>query len=571
MESENGDVIQAIIRKHPGYQKFITHISALTESYLPSFIHITDTNNLRLTSSVLDALFGNASSMPDYPPIHYAHINAVACFNTRLFFDTVLNSLSNWKVSWENGCRNWPGDDTQRFNDTVDSFFHGLRILRAQTPQGPSTAAKGKEKEKDIEPAQEEPVMILVVEKAERLAENLPELIVPLSRLAELASNLRSSLFFMSQVRISVAFLSSVRWEDIKPPLGASPDPYCIDVEPPNKEDCIQRLVSVFRSVCLARQASNVTDKTYHPALLPLYEHYAAVVYSVCGLYTRDPNELQYIAAARWPGFVKPVLAEHERVVAESRSQEPSGEDTEGELDVDLIPPTEEARMRLTRYFTPSLTAALDVLYPRLTNAAEWAMEHDPDLEAMSTGTRRSDHVKRATETSNLGVNNLPRMSKFILIAAFLASTNPAKSDMRMFGRGADERKKRRRKGGSPKKSRSQSAVAKIPQRLLGPAAFPLDRLLAILGALLEENDVETRPHAAEYKLSGEYTEMEVGRAQVYAAISELTSTRSLHRMTAPDRLDGPPMFKCGISYEVALALAKGLGVPLSDLMWDPA
>jgi origin recognition complex subunit 5 len=36
-------------------------------------------------------------------------------------------------------------------------------------------------------------------------------------------------------------------------------------------------------------------------------------------------------------------------------------------------------------------------------------------------------------------------MSKFILIASFLASMNPARSDLRMFGRGLDEKKRKRR------------------------------------------------------------------------------------------------------------------------------
>jgi origin recognition complex subunit 5 len=29
-------------------------------------------------------------------------------------------------------------------------------------------------------------------------------------------------------------------------------------------------------------------------------------------------------------------------------------------------------------------------------------------------------------------------------------------------------------------------------------------------------------------------------------------------------------MFKCGISYEDALGLAKELDVPLNELLWDP-
>jgi len=66
-----------------------------------------------------------------------------------------------------------------------------------------------------------------------------------------------------------------------------------------------------------------------------------------------------------------------------------------------------------------------------------------------------------------------------------------------------------------------------VPQRLLGPTPFPLDRLIAILGALLEENDVENRPPAPEFVLPGEYTEMEMGRAQVYALVSLLVQSRS--------------------------------------------
>ena len=53
--------------------------------------------------------------------------------------------------------------------------------------------------------------------------------------------------------------------------------------------------------------------------------------------------------------------------------------------------------------------------------------------------------------------------------------------------------------------------------------------------------------------------------------IMELAQNRLLDRTTPSDRLDGPPMFKCGISYDVALGLAREIQVPLSDLMWDPA
>jgi origin recognition complex subunit 5 len=52
--------------------------------------------------------------------------------------------------------------------------------------------------------------------------------------------------------------------------------------------------------------------------------------------------------------------------------------------------------------------------------------------------------------------------------------------------------------------------------------------------------------------------------------IMELTSMRLLFRTSPSDRLDGPPMFKCAISYDATLALAKQLMIPLNDLLWDP-
>ncbi|KAJ8487791.1 hypothetical protein ONZ51_g3946 [Trametes cubensis] len=164
-------------------------------------------------------------------------------------------------------------------------------------------------------------------------------------------------------------------------------------------------------------------------------------------------------------------------------------------------------------------------------------------------------------------------MAKFILVAAFLASTNPARSDIRMFGRGPDERaKRRRRKVGTPRKPKpgTTGTAVKIPQRLLGPTTFPLDRLIAILGVLLEENDAETRPVAPQYSLPGEYTEMEISRVALYGQIMELASMRLLVRTSPADRLDGTPTFKCGIGYELAGKLARELGIILNDLMYEP-
>ncbi len=121
---------------------------------------------------------------------------------------------------------------------------------------------------------------------------------------------------------------------------------------------------------------------------------------------------------------------------------------------------------------------------------------------------------------------------------------------------------------------------------------------MAILGSLLEENDVDGEGSRAPaddvFHIPGEYTDMEIMRVGVYTSVSrfsilpflyigqlklmlsllqvvELASMWLLHHTSPSDRLEGPSMYKCGISYEDTLGLAKELDVPLNDLLWDPA
>jgi origin recognition complex subunit 5 len=61
-----------------------------------------------------------------------------------------------------------------------------------------------------------------------------------------------------------------------------------------------------------------------------------------------------------------------------------------------------------------------------------------------------------------------------------------------------------------------------VSQRLAGPAAFPVDRLSAILATLLEEHDLELRAIGPEFTQPGEFTEMEIGRVHTSGAVCVL-------------------------------------------------
>lgn len=72
--------------------------------------------------------------------------------------------------------------------------------------------------------------------------------------------------------------------------------------------------------------------------------------------------------------------------------------------------------------------------------------------------------------------NELPLQSKYILIAAYLASYNPSRFDIRFFSRAKEARAKRRDTG--------RRKLLKINPRLLAAPAFDLERMLAILHAI---------------------------------------------------------------------------------------
>lgn len=112
------------------------------------------------------------------------------------------------------------------------------------------------------------------------------------------------------------------------------------------------------------------------------------------------------------------------------------------------------------------------------------------------TPSRRS--YQQATASQQLPVA-LSTLGKYLVIAAYLASSNPSKKDVLMVATAEDEflaskSKKRKRGGGTRKtaiKVNGDGSLAgpnrkeNIPQRFLGPKPFPLERLLAICECIL--------------------------------------------------------------------------------------
>lgn len=51
--------------------------------------------------------------------------------------------------------------------------------------------------------------------------------------------------------------------------------------------------------------------------------------------------------------------------------------------------------------------------------------------------------------------------------------------------------------------------------------------------------------------------------------IRELVACQYIHRATAQDKLESLS-YRCGLAFEQVLVLARKLGIPVNDLMWEP-
>lgn len=159
----------------PGYESFATLFTDLLTTSPPPFIYVHDVSTARITSAAISSVL---ATLPNQPPVLHAIVNASTCFTARLLYDAVIQKLADWTPTWESGCQLW-GD--QRWNENFDGFIHGLRAISAERSKG-STAKTRKQS------AQSAPKIAIVIERAEKLKDYLPDLLVPLSGLAESVS-----------------------------------------------------------------------------------------------------------------------------------------------------------------------------------------------------------------------------------------------------------------------------------------------------------------------------------------------------------------------------------------------
>ncbi|PVF96680.1 hypothetical protein CPB86DRAFT_761732 [Serendipita vermifera] len=511
----------------PGRESVISTLYGFWSSSPPAFIHICDPITIKETGKLVSKLLSAIEGLPNARKLLSVQVDATECVNQRVTFEKIINGLVKWAPDWENGALSWRSKSGEGVGNSLDTFLHALRAVSRETMEEERSTASS---------------MVVIVNNADRLKDNVPGLITPLARLSDLTS-----------LPICVTFLSQLPWEEVRLAIGSSVVPYVVHLQPPTSNDIMTSLRQRFEEL-----VDDSCINPFHSILRPIFDSYVEFVYAICNAYTQDPEEIGYVVATHWAHYISPILNDWEE-------ENEKGED----YDIPI-----EASSRLRALFRQTIGASVPVLYPRLVDASTWASQMGPQsfrLRFSETDRNTVIHGRRENESTTNGgtqtVTSLPKMARYLLVASYLGSFNPSTMDIRILGQMRDPTKKYRRP--ATRKARPDAAL-KIGHLLSGPAVFSSDRLWAISGALFEAFDSGDKPPWYKHLDSpGMFSETEVTRAHFAGQIDNLVSRRLLIRTTPQEKVEVQAMYRCAISMEQASAIADSLDFKLGPLLYE--
>uniref|UniRef100_UPI00398EF0CA origin recognition complex subunit 5 isoform X2 n=1 Tax=Pristiophorus japonicus TaxID=55135 RepID=UPI00398EF0CA len=182
----------------------------------------------------------------------------------------------------------------------------------------------------------------------------------------------------LAEENVTVIFLSEIVWEKFRPNTG-----------------CFEPLTLFFPDYSKA-ELQKILSHDHPPEFSA--EFYASYINLLLGVFytiCRDLKELRHLAVLNFPKFCEPV-----------QKGEAKEEDTH----------------RLWRNIEPHFKKAMQTVYLREISSSQW--------ERLQQEGKEDGHVKGLSAHAHV---ELPYYSKFLLIAAYLSSYNPARTDKRFF------------------------------------------------------------------------------------------------------------------------------------------
>ncbi|XP_050099420.1 origin recognition complex subunit 5 [Anopheles aquasalis] len=337
---------------------------------------------------------------------------------------------------------------------------------------------------------------VIMLESAERLRDAEPNLLPMLLQLPEATGQ-----------NISVVLLSSLPFEKYYVKTGMPTIPKLF-VAAYSRDSMLKILSNDFHKIKLDAQKraklagagsdrAELLDRTLTQEFYSNFVHlFLSTFWKVC----RDVTELRLGITQCFPHYYEPVI--------------------EGAIEA-------HDALKLWRNISKVLKTALSTLYMRLGNS-----NRDVDIGQSQL------HLVQQLE--------LPYYAKYLLIAAYLASHNPAKEDKRLFLKNHGKQRKR---------MQTVNARAKVSEKMavqLGPKAFGIDRLLAIFYAILEGEKVALT-------------------CNLLTQIATLVHLKLLAYVSSADAgiLDGTARLQCTVGLDCILHIGRMVGFNVRQYLCD--
>ncbi|WWC89283.1 uncharacterized protein L201_004204 [Kwoniella dendrophila CBS 6074] len=509
-------------------------------------------------------------------------IDAIEYNTPKLLLSGIMNKL------YTAGGQSHIGEDEREIR-TFDGFSQKFRLwwsnyisksqgkgkgkVKTSSKSNGNTAnvAHGIEKNGEIGGISSDEGVIIMITKAERLRLVLGNGWSLITRLAEL-----------TEVPVSVVLCSTMPWDHIRPIRGDAPEPVHVYLPPPTRDEILSELLPCSK----------------HPLWPRFLDLILSSVLSIC---QPKIEELHYLSISLWPIYTSS-LPPHKSMIHLADQSYPIGNG----LHPEEIEITIKLLTDLKQKSSLSLASSIENLLPRLIGSHEFTKSFLPKSTAM-------DGISSIVDFGKSSLPKPPSMElttveKFLLVAGYTASYNPPKSDIRLFGRGALIDGKRKKGGGTRRTGYGRVRIGKVPQRLLGPKPFTLDRLLGLFSSLYTEHS--SRPEELQATIGGESSgsssedneieddwlpsiaqqsakverkrKREVERekkwddhvdelamsVKVWGLIPQLESQGMLKRVSPQDRLDNI-MLRCETDYETAKTISKELKIILDEYLYE--
>jgi origin recognition complex subunit 5 len=162
----------------------------------------------------------------------------------------------------------------------------------------------------------------------------------------------------------------------------------------------------------------------------------------------------------------------------------------------------------------------------------------------------------------------LPFYTRLLLIASYLASFNPPKTDITHFMKSAVARR-RKKGGGTALTKKSNLKHRKISRKLLGAQTFVLERMLAIFGCLKEDAYASSYSRRRGKRTTGDREDVS-GSADIQTAVATLASLRLLIKVggaNTVDNLDGGCKYRVAVGWDVVRGIGRSVGIEVEDYL----